>query len=168
MSQAQYKSYKKALLTLNISSFIVRKKKNLSNDKMSFLFSLNERDYMKTRLKEKYKVSHSNTTRMTRYTILYLQHLLNQQDVCKWKTFMLQILIPVNICLGNCGDIPLFHLLFWLNLLIVNQNFSMCCLFSRWIEVKRTMSHPSDPGHLILKFTLAIWYSTSPLTGPSV
>ena len=51
------------------------------NEKMSKMFPLNEKKHpMKPRVKQKFKVNHANTARLKKFSIIYMQNLLNENE----------------------------------------------------------------------------------------
>ena len=83
-----YKSYENALETLELESLASRREnlslifaqKCLKNPKMKYLFPPNNKTHeMKTRESEDFYVNHTNTTRLQRSPITYMQNLLNKE-----------------------------------------------------------------------------------------
>ena len=51
------------------------------NEKMSKMFPINEKTHqMKPRVKQKFKVNHANTARLKKFSIIYMQNLLNENE----------------------------------------------------------------------------------------
>ena len=82
-----YVIYKKSLLKLDILSLSERREqlclqfalKCIKNPRTQNMFPENKKIHnMDTRNKEKYIVNHSNTERLKRSSLLYMQNLLNQ------------------------------------------------------------------------------------------
>ena len=83
----RYKRYENALATLELESLATRREnlclifahKCLKNPKMKYLFPPNNKTHeMKTRECEDCYVNHTNTTRLQRSPIIYMQNLLNK------------------------------------------------------------------------------------------
>ena len=89
-----YESYKKALNTLNLETLEERReylcltfaRRCIKNEKTQKMFPLNIKLHnMETRNKEKFDVKHANTDRLRNSSIIYMQNLLNQQEVWEEK-----------------------------------------------------------------------------------
>ena len=85
----KYKGYKNALSKLDLETLSDRREqlclsfalKCVKHPKTQDMFPLNEKTYeIKTRHTEKYKVQHANTGRLKSSSIIYMQHLLNQNE----------------------------------------------------------------------------------------
>ena len=85
----KYNGYKNALSKLDLETLSDRREqlclsfalKCVKHPKTQDMFPLNEKTYeIKTRHTEKYKVQHANTGRLKSSSIIYMQHLLNQNE----------------------------------------------------------------------------------------
>ena len=85
--EEKYKEYKKALDKIDLETLAERRKalclsfaqKNVKNVKLSRHFRKNEKSHeMKTREPEEFEVTFSNTERLKKSPIIYMQKLLNQ------------------------------------------------------------------------------------------
>ena len=85
----QYKTYKQALLQLNLTNLDTRRttlslrwaKKCIENGKMAHMFPLSKKKKRyNTRHREKYIVFKANTERMRRSPVIYIQKLLNKDN----------------------------------------------------------------------------------------
>ena len=85
----QYNGYEKSLLRLDLEKLSERRKqlcinfspKCANNPKIKHMFPENEkRQDMKTRLAQKYKIEHANTERLKKSSLIYMQHLLNEDE----------------------------------------------------------------------------------------
>ena len=85
----RYSGYKKSLVKLDMLSLSERReqlclnfaKKCLKNYKTKSMFPENEKTHsMKTRNEEKYFVQHANTERLKKFSIIYMQNLLNKNE----------------------------------------------------------------------------------------
>ena len=83
----EYNGYKKSLKKLDMETLSERRKelclkfaiKCTKNEKMSKMFPINEKTHqMKPRVKQKFKVNHANTARLKKFSIIYMQNLLNE------------------------------------------------------------------------------------------
>ena len=90
----QYESYKLALSKLDLETLESRRKnlclnfaqKCLKNPKLQQMFPLNIKEHsMNTRHKQKYKVQFSKSERLKRSPIIYMQTLLNEEEIRKEK-----------------------------------------------------------------------------------
>ena len=88
----RYVGYKKSLQKLDLQSLNDRReelclifaKKCLKNPKLKHMFPLNVKSHkMETRKNEKYKIQYANTERFRKSPIIYMQHLLNQDEDLK-------------------------------------------------------------------------------------
>ena len=86
----KYKSYQKSLNFLELETLKERReklclkfaKRCLKNDKAKKMFPLNCKNHeMGTRNGEKFKVQHANTSRLKNFSIIYMQNLLNQDEM---------------------------------------------------------------------------------------
>ena len=81
-------SYENALLKLNLQTLEARReelclkfaKDCTKHEKFTDLFPENENNHMDTRYHEKYEVLFSNTERMKKSSIIYMQNLLNKEE----------------------------------------------------------------------------------------
>ena len=84
----QYINYYTALLKLNLTTLEERRtiinlkfaKDAVQNHTMNDLFILNENHNYNTRNIEKYKIFHANTERKRKYSIIQMQHQLNEDS----------------------------------------------------------------------------------------
>ena len=85
----QYNGYKNALQKLDIENLSERREELCLNFAQKCIKNLktkhkNQKNHpMKTRLEEKFKVNHANTERLRRSSIIYMQHLLNDNELKK-------------------------------------------------------------------------------------
>ena len=83
----KYKDYETSLGLLNLETLYERRKqlyssfanKCIKNGKLKQHFPENEKNQIETRQQEKYKIEHANTNRMKNSSIIYMQHLLNEE-----------------------------------------------------------------------------------------
>ena len=84
-----YNGYENSLLRLKMEKLVDRRrlclnfaKKCFKSNKTKYMFPKNaKRNDMKTRTSEKYMVEHANTERLRKSSIMYMQHLLNEDEV---------------------------------------------------------------------------------------
>ena len=85
----KYTSYENSLLKLDIENLSDRRKhlclsfakKCVKNEKTKHMFPQNiKKHQMETRMPEKFKVQHANTERFRKSSIIYMQHLLNDDE----------------------------------------------------------------------------------------
>ena len=85
----KYRSYKKALQFLNLLTLDERREnlclkfaqKCTQNDKNKEMFPLNDKNHnMETRNADKYKVQYANTERLKKFSLIYMQNLLNEHE----------------------------------------------------------------------------------------
>ena len=88
--QQNFRGYKQALAQLGIESLAERREqlclsfaqKCLKNDKMKSIFPINQRSHeMTTRFEEKFSVQYANTERLKNSAIIYMQNLLNKNEL---------------------------------------------------------------------------------------
>ena len=88
----RYLGYKKSLQKLDLQTLNERREelclnfaqKCLKNIKTKHMFPINVKSHhMATRKNEKYKIEHANTERFRKSSIIYMQHLLNQDEDLK-------------------------------------------------------------------------------------
>ena len=87
--QDNYKSYRNALNLLDMETLVERRDqlclnfalKCVQNKKTKSMFPLNQKDnQMNKRHSEKYKVQHANTARLQKFSIIYMQNMLNDHE----------------------------------------------------------------------------------------
>ena len=86
----KYNGYKKSLIKLDMESLQERRKilcltfaqKCVKNPKTMKMFPENKKEHkMETRKPEKYLVQHANTERLKKSAIIYMQNLLNENEL---------------------------------------------------------------------------------------
>ena len=86
----EYNGYENSLLKLDMEKLEDRRKqlclnfakKCVQNPKTKHMFQENKKKHnMKTRTTEKYKVDHAHTERLRKSSIIYMQHLLNEDEL---------------------------------------------------------------------------------------
>ena len=92
MLGAHYNGYENSLLRLDMENLSDRRKnlclkfaqKCVKNPKTAHMFPKNVKKHnMELRITEKYKVQHANTERYKKSSIIYMQHLLNEEELNK-------------------------------------------------------------------------------------
>ena len=90
--QEEYTDYKSALLTLQLETLEIRRKtlslnfakSSLADGLLRDLFPLQRKAHlMKTRSKDKYKITHANTERFKNSPVLTMQRMLNREELTK-------------------------------------------------------------------------------------
>ena len=88
----EYTDYKSALLTLQLETLEIRRKtlslnfakSSLADGLLRDLFPLQRKAHlMKTRSKDKYKITHANTERFKNSPVLTMQRMLNREELTK-------------------------------------------------------------------------------------
>ena len=92
MLGSKYNGYETSLTKLGIEKLSDRReqlclnfaKKCIRNSKLTHMFPQNKKAHqMETRMPEKFKVYHANTERFKNSSIIYMQNLLNQDEIIK-------------------------------------------------------------------------------------
>jgi len=87
--QDNYKSYRNALNLLDMETLVERRDQLclnfalqcVQNKKTKSMFPLNQKDnQMNKRHSKKYKVQHANTARLQKFSIIYMQNMLNDHE----------------------------------------------------------------------------------------
>ena len=90
----KYNNYEEGLKYLKLDSLEDRRKKlslnfakkSVRNEKVKSFFPLNKNKFKNTRNSEKYKVNQFKTNRYKNSSIVYMQNLLNQDEIQREKT----------------------------------------------------------------------------------